>query len=169
MMTCGSISIRDVVGGGYKEFWRSKKRYVVCKGSRASKKSTTAALKIITRMMQYPLANTLVIRKTGASLKDSCYAQLLWAINRLGVQSFWRARVSPLELEYIPTGQKILFRGLDDPMKITSITVTHGVLCWAWLEEAYEVDEDAFNRVDESLRGHLPEGYYIQWLITFNP
>ena len=170
MMTCDSdVSIRDVVGGGYREFWRSKKRYVVCKGSRASKKSTTAALKIITRMMEYPLANTLVIRKTGASLKDSCYAQLLWAINRLSAQGFWRARVSPLELEYIPTGQKILFRGLDDPMKITSITVTHGVLCWAWLEEAYEVGEDAFNRVDESLRGHLPEGYYIQWLITFNP
>lgn len=163
------ISLSAVLGGGYNDFWRSKKRYVVCKGSRASKKSTTAALKIVTRMMQYPLANTLVVRKTGASLKDSCWTQLRWAIDRLGVSAWWRARVSPLELEYLPTGQKILFRGLDDPLKVTSITVKRGVLCWGWCEEAYEIDEDAFDRIDESLRGKLPDGYYIQWLITFNP
>lgn len=168
-MKAREISIRETVGGGYDTFWASKKRYVVCKGSRASKKSTTAALKIIVRMMQYPLANTLVVRKTGASLKDSCFAQLRWAIERLGVSAWWRARVSPLELEYLPTGQRILFRGMDDPLKVTSITVKHGILCWGWLEEAFELDEDAFNRIDESLRGKLPDGYYIQWLITFNP
>ena len=60
-------------------------------------------------------------------------------------------------------------KNVDDPLKVTSITVKRGVLCWGWLEEAYEVSEEAFNRVDESLRGHLPEGYYIQWLLTFNP
>ena len=163
------VSIRAIIGGGYDEFWRSHKRYVVCKGSRASKKSTTAALKIITRMMQYPESNTIVVRQTAASLKDSCYAQLKWAAERLGVAQYWHGRSSPLELEYLPTGQKILFRGLDDPLKVTSVTVARGVLCWGWLEEAYEVDEDAFNRVDESLRGQMPPGYYIQWLITFNP
>lgn len=168
-MTSNAVSLKEVVGQGYEAFWRSRQRYVVCKGSRASKKSTTAALKIIVRMMQYPEANTLVIRQTAESLKDSCYAQLLWAIERLGVTAWWRGRVSPLELEYIPTGQKILFRGLDNPLKVTSITVKWGHLCFAWLEEAYEASEDAFNRIDESLRGQLPEGYYIQWLITFNP
>jgi phage terminase large subunit len=66
------ISIREIIGGGYDEFWKSKKRYLPVKGSRASKKSSTASLKIITRTMQYPLANTLVVRQTGASLKDSC-------------------------------------------------------------------------------------------------
>lgn len=169
MTAAKEIRMSDVVGGGYDEFWTSKQRYVVCKGSRASKKSTTAALKVIVRMMQYPEANTLVIRKTAASLKDSCYAQLLWAIERLQVGRWWRARVSPLEIEYLPTGQKILFRGMDDPLKVTSITVKRGKLCWAWGEEAYELDEDDFNRVDESLRGELPQGYYIQWLLTFNP
>lgn len=163
------ISLSEVVGGGYEEFWRTCVRYAVLKGSRASKKSTTAALKIITRMMQYPLANTLVVRKTASTLKDSCFAQLRWAIHRLGVDRYWKYRVSPLELEYIPTGQKILFRGMDDSMKITSITVPRGILCWAWLEEAYECDEEDFKYLDESLRGELPEGYYFQWIITFNP
>ena len=125
--------LQDIIGRGYAEFWNSKKRYVCVKGSRASKKSTTAALKIIVRMMQYPEANTLVIRQTAESLKDSCYAQLLWAIDRLGVSPWWRATKSPLEIEYIPTGQKILFRGLDNALKVTSITVKHGFICFAWL------------------------------------
>ena len=169
-----TVSIRETIGDGYDEFWRSKKRYVVCKGSRASKKSTTAALKIIVRMMQYPKSHALVVRKTMESLRDSCFAQLRWAIDRLGVSAFWKAKVSPIELEYIPTGQKILFRGLDDPLKVTSIAVQSGYICWGWVEEAYEIDEDAFNRIDESLRGLFsPEdeknGYYRQWLLTFNP
>lgn len=59
---------------------------------------------------------------------------------------------------FIPTGQKIIFRGMDNSMKITLIAVEKGHLCWAWLEEAYEVSEEDFNRLDESLRGILPEG-----------
>ena len=163
------ISMREVVGGGYDEFWRSTKRYVVCKGSRASKKSTTAALKLVVRIMQRPQANALVVRQTAATLSNSCYAQLKWAINRLGVERFWKATVNPLQLVYIPTGQKILFRGCDDSLKITSIAVEKGHLCFCWLEEAFEVAEEDFQRIDESLRGKLPIGYYIQWLITFNP
>ena len=131
----------DIVGKGYGKFWNCKKRYRVVKGSRASKKSTTIALNIICRMMEYPLANTLVIRKTERTLKESCFAQLRWAINRLGVEEYWKARVSPLELEYIPTGQRIIFRGLDNAFKITSITVAKGYLCWGWVEESYEISE----------------------------
>ncbi len=107
------VPIKEVVGGGYDEFWKSKQRYVVCKGSRASKKSTTAALKLIVRIMQMPLANALVVRQTAATLKDSCYAQLRWAINRLGVDAYWKATINPLQLTYLPTGQKIIFRGLS--------------------------------------------------------
>ena len=159
----------EIAGKGYGTFWNSKHRYRVVKGSRASKKSTTIALNLICRLMEYPLSNALVLRKTAATLKDSCYAQLKWAINRLGVREYWKWRVNPLELEYLPTGQRIIFRGLDDAMKITSITVARGHLNFAWLEEAYECDEEDFNRVDESLRGKLPEGYFIQWSISFNP
>lgn len=167
--TSNKVSLSAVVGKGYGKFWHSKCRYRVVKGSRASKKSTTTAINIIVRMMQYPEANTLVVRKTLSTIKDSCYAQLLWAINRLGVGAYWKNTINPLQLEYLPTGQKILFRGLDDPMKITSITVERGVLCFLWIEEAYEITEDEFNRVDESFRGELPPGYFLQCTLTFNP
>lgn len=164
------IYLPDVVGKGYGEFWRFKGRYRVVKGSRASKKSKTTALWFIVNMMKYPEANTLVVRKTFRTLKDSCFTELKWAVHRLGVDNWWEFKESPLEATYIPTGQKIYFRGLDDPLKVTSITVDVGCLCWAWLEEAYEVmKEDDFNVLDESIRGEVPKGLFKQWTITFNP
>lgn len=164
------IYLPDVVGKGYGTFWRFKGRYRVCKGSRASKKSKTSALWYIVNMMKYPEANTLVVRKTFRTLKDSCFTELKWAVHRLKVDAWWEFKESPLEATYTPTGQKIYFRGLDDPLKVTSITVDVGVLCWAWLEEAYEVmKEDDFNVLDESIRGEVPEGLFKQWTITFNP
>lgn len=164
------LALQPLVGRGYGTFWKFKGRYRVCKGSRASKKSKTTALWYITKMMKYPDANLLVIRKTYRTLKDSCFTELKWAIERLQVSAWWDVKESPLEITYKPTGQKIYFRGLDDPLKVTSITVEKGVLCWAWLEEAYEVmNESDFDTLDESIRGEVPDGLFKQWTITFNP
>lgn len=164
------IWLPDVVGRGYRDFWNFRGRYRICKGSRASKKSKTTALWIIFNMMKYPAANTLVARKTFRTLLNSCYSDLCWAIQRLGVKSYWHCTKSPLEITYRPTRQKILFVGMDDPLKVTSISVPNGVLCWLWIEEAYEItSEDAFNRLDESIRGQLPEGLFTQVTLTFNP
>lgn len=166
------LPLSTVVGGGYNKFWHFKGRYRVCKGSRASKKSTTTALNIIKRMMEYPDANTLVVRKVFRTLKDSCFTQLKWAIHRLGVDAHWEVKESPLEMTYRPTGQKIYFRGLDDPLKVTSITVEHGYLCWCWIEETYEIsNEKDFDMLDESIRGAIPPetGLFKQITLTFNP
>lgn len=166
------FKMSDFVGGGYNEFWNFKGRYRVCKGSRASKKSKTTALWFISNLSKekYRLANLLVIRKTYRTLKDSCFTDLKWAINRLGLQNIWVAKESPLEITNVETGQKILFRGLDDAFKITSITVEVGYLCWAWLEEAYEIlNETDFDTVNESVRGDIPAPLFKQFTITFNP
>lgn len=164
------VKLPELVGKGYKDFWNFKGRYRVCKGSRGSKKSRTTALFFIYSMMKYPGANLLVVRKVYRTLKDSCFTDLKWAINRLGVQDYWSVKESPLEIIYIPTGQKILFRGLDDPLKVTSITVETGNLCWAWIEEAYEINrEQDFNMLDESIRGKIEEPLYKQITLTFNP
>lgn len=170
MIKFKKVSLPQTVGKGYKTFWNFKGRYKVVKGSRASKKSKTTALWIICNMMKYAKANTLVVRKVFRTIKDSCYSDLLWAIDRLEVEEYWEKKESPLELTYIPTGQKILFRGFDDPMKITSISVTTGSLCWCWVEEAYEItDEAAFNMLDESIRGVVEEPLFKQVIICFNP
>lgn len=164
------LSLPEIIGGGYGKFWNFKGRYCVCKGSRGSKKSKTTALWHIYNMMKYPEANTLVVRKTERTVKDSVFADLRWAIDRLGVNDFWKHTTNPLELTYIPTGQKIIFRGFDDPLKITSITVPKGSLCWCWIEEAYEITkEEDFDMLNESIRGQVPEGLFKRFTITFNP
>lgn len=164
------VSLQQVVGKGYAKFWNFKGRYRVVKGSRASKKSKTAALWYITKIMEHPGANLLVIRKTFRTLKGSCFTELKWAIKRLGVEEFWDIPKSELELTYKPTGQKIYFRGLDDPLKVTSITVDVGSLCWMWIEEAYEVMNEAdFDILDESIRGQVDDGLFKQITLTFNP
>lgn len=164
------IRLPEVVGRGYKTFWHFKGRYRVCKGSRASKKSKTTALWYITNMMKYQGANLLVVRKTYRTLKDSCFTELKWAIHRLCVDAHWQIKESPLEMTYIPTGQKIYFRGLDDPLKVTSITVDVGQLCWMWIEEAYEITKESdFDMLDESIRGASQEDLFKQITLTFNP
>lgn len=160
----------DIIGKGYKRFWNFRGRYRVVKGSRASKKSKTTALWYIYQMMKYPEANLLVVRKTFRTLKDSCFTDLKWAVHRWGVDHLWNFTLSPLEATYIPTGQKIYFRGLDDPLKVTSIAVDKGCLCWMWIEEAYEImSESDFDMLDESIRGSTPEGLFKQITITLNP
>lgn len=171
-MSRTDVDIGAVVGKGYGEFWRFQGRYRVCKGSRASKKSKTTALNIIYRMMQprYALANTLVVRKTANTLRDSCFSDLKWATLRLGVGHLWAFTTSPLAAVYKPTGQQIFFRGLDDPLKLASISCPVGFICWAWLEECYEIDnEEDFDLIDDTIRGDMPEGYFKQLTLTFNP
>lgn len=164
------IWLPNLIGKGYGEFWNFKGRFRVCKGSRASKKSKTTALNLIFRIMKYQNANLLVIRKTLKTLKESCFAELKWAIDTLNVTKYWDFKYSDLEMTYLPTGQKIYFKGLDDPFKITSITVSKGVLCWVWIEEAYEImQEEHFDILQESIRGYVPSGLFKQITLTFNP
>ena len=165
-----NIYLPDVVGKGYATFWNDKHRYRILKGGRGSKKSKTAALWYIYNIMKVPMSNAVVVRKTGNTHKDSTFADLQWAAKRLGVYDYWVFKVSPLEAIYKPTGQKILFRGFDDPLKLTSLTVSSGYLCWAWFEEAFEIDnEDDFNTFDEGIRGEMPDGLWKQLTLTYNP
>lgn len=164
------IRLSEKIGGGYADFWNFKGRYLLVKGSRGSKKSTTAAMKIIYLMMKYPLSNTLVVRQVFNTHRDSTWKQLKWAAANLGVEHLWTFTVSPLEATYNPTGQKIYFRGCDNPLSITSITAPVGFLTYCWVEEAYQVaNEDDFNKIDLSLRGAVPPGYFKQIIFTFNP
>lgn len=165
------ISLPEIIGGGYRAFWNCSLRYRVVKGGKGSKKSSTAALWYIYHMMKYPEANLLVVRQICRTHPDSTYAQLRWAIRRLQVEHLWRAGREPLELVYLPTGQRILFRGMDNVEKLASTTVERGVLCWVWVEEAFEIAREAdFDKLDLSIpRGLVPPPLFKQTTLTFNP
>lgn len=170
-MSMTSVRLKETVGGGYDEFWNCKSRYRVLKGGKGSKKSTTTALNLIYRLLKYPESNILVVRAFMNTHRDSTFAQLKWAQNALSVSHLFKNTVSPLEMTYIPTGQKILFRGFDDVLKLASTTVEKGYLCWVWIEEAYEIESESdFEKLDLSVpRGNIPESLFKQTTLTFNP
>lgn len=166
-----NVDIPELVGGGYGKFWRSKNFYRVVKGSRGSKKSKTTALNYVVRLLKYPWANLLVIRRFSNTNKQSTYTDFKWACNQLKVAHLFKFNESLPEITVKKTGQKILFRGLDDPLKITSITVDVGILSWLWVEEAYQIEsEDKFSTVVESIRGSVSDPtFFKQITLTFNP
>ncbi len=165
------IYLPDIIGGGYGDFWKDENRYRVLKGGKGSKKSTTTALNLIYRLMKYPESNLLVVRAVFNTHRDSTFAQLKWAQEKLGVAHLWQNTVSPMEMMYKPTGQRILFRGFDDVLKLASTTVSKGYLCWVWIEEAFEIgSENDFEKLDLSVpRGNVPPHLFKQTTLTFNP
>lgn len=98
-------------------------------------KSSAVSLIVPLLIISHPGTHALVLRKVGNTLRDSVYAQYIWAIGELGMASYWEARKTPMELVYRPTGQKIMFRGADDPMKIKSIKVPFGYIAVTHFEE----------------------------------
>lgn len=170
-MTTPELKISKIVGQGYDEFWNCKKRYRILKGGKASKKSATTALNFIFRIMKIKDSNLLVVRQIMNTHRDSTFAQLQWAQSTLGVSHLWKNTVSPMEMTYIPTGQKIIFRGFDDVLKLASTTVPKGYLNFVWIEEGFEIaHESDFDKLDLSVpRGSMPSHLYKQTTITFNP
>lgn len=164
------IKIKDAIGKNYDIFWNDKHFYRVVKGSRGSKKSKTIAINMIYRIMKYPESNLLVIRRVFNTLRNSCRADLIWAINRLKVNHLWKIPKGEHTLTYLPTGQQILFAGLDDPLKLTSITVAQGYLNFVWIEEAFQIEkQEMFETLEESIRGILPSHLFHQITLSFNP
>lgn len=170
-MTMSEIKLSEIIGGGYDDFWSCEKRYRVLKGGKGSKKSATTALNFIYRLMKYEGSNLLVVRQVMNTHRDSTFAQLKWAQERLGVSHLWKNTVSPMEMVYTPTGQKIIFRGFDDVLKLASTTVPTGYLNFVWIEEAFEISLEAdFDKLDLSVpRGNVEPPLYKQTTLTFNP
>lgn len=162
----------------FREVNECRKRYRVLKGSAGSGKSVNVAQDYILKLMdmRYKGANLLVVRKVGESNKDSTFAELIGAINRIcGAMSpvLWRVTLNPMTISCNTTGNSIIFRGMKDfgqQEKVKSITFPSGKLTWIWIEEATELDESDIDILDDRLRGILgnPNLFY-QITFTFNP
>lgn len=124
-------------------------------GGRGSLKSSTVSLLVPLLLVQHPEAHALVLRKVANTIRDSVYAQYIWAIDMLGMAEYWTARRTPMELIYRPTGQKIMFRGADDPMKIKSIKAPFGYIAVTHFEEKdqFAGREEIRNILQSTMRG----------------
>lgn len=136
-------------------------------GGRGSTKSTFTAEEIILGMMKDPLANAVGIRKVDRSIRDSIFSTLLVAIDMLKVSAFWKATIAPAMITYIPTGQAIYLKGLDDPQKLKSFRIRHGYPKYLWFEEATELSgPEEMRSVEQSI---LRGGKKFVQFVTFNP
>ena len=154
---------------------RSKKRYIVMKGSAGSGKSMDTAQHYLLRLMKERGRNLVCIRKSDITNRDSTYAELTGAAYRMfGDQAdrYWNIKQSPLQLTCRHNGNQIIFRGVNDEKqreKLKSITFQKGKLTDVWIEEATEITQADFEIIDDRLRGELPPGQFYQIRMTFNP
>lgn len=150
---------RAIYSGKFTEFVES--------GGRGSTKSSFVALEIIGLIINNPTMHAVALRQVKDTLRDSVYATLVWAIGVLGFDEFFKCTVSPMEIEYIPTGQKIYFRGADDPGKIKSIKPQFGYIGIVWFEELDQYHgPEAIRNIEQSVIRGGDLAYIFK---SFNP
>ena len=169
------MDIKIQMNPGFREVDRSKKRYIVMKGSAGSGKSVDTAQNYILRLMADKGRNLVCIRKSDITNRDSTFAELTGAIYRMfgdKADKYWQITMSPLKLTCRANGNQIIFRGMNDDKqreKLKSITFQRGKLTDVWLEEATELTQADLEIIDDRLRGELPPGQFYQIRLTFNP
>ena len=168
MTTC---KLSEVVAQPFHSVHRAIKagevQEVIAKGGRGSAKSSYLSIELVLQLLRHPSCHAVVLRKVANTLRTSVYAQVVWAIGVLGLTGRFKCTVSPMECTYLPTGQKILFFGLDDPGKLKSIKVPFGSIGVAWFEELdqFAGPEEVRNVEQSVFRG----GDYSLTLKSFNP
>lgn len=169
-----SINLSELIPKHFHPIWKAAKDpsilNIVCKGGRGSGKSSDVAHIILQLIMRYPL-NAVVIRKVDNTLVTSVYEQIKWAMEQQQVTHLFKVMKSPLEIQYIPRGNKIIFRGAQNPERLKSLKDSKFPYAIAWIEELAEFKtEDEVTTITNSLlRGELDDGLFYKFFFTYNP
>lgn len=153
----------------HKDMETGAHQYYRLPGGRGSGKSSYISLEIVSSIIKDPTGqtNAIVFRRTAATMRESVYSQIAWAIDVLNVNGLWRGSVSPMCWTYLPTGAQIIFRGLDDASKLKSIKPKRGIFRYIWLEEASELPGENFTR--NVLQSVMRGGTDFRVLFSYNP
>lgn len=166
-----TIKLSEVLSPAFKDVHRAVNLgthdQFVLKGGRGSTKSSYASVEVILQLVEHPDVHAVVMRKVANTLRTSVFSQYVWAIDALGLTGKFKQTVSPMELIYKPTGQKIMFFGADDPGKVKSIKTSFGYIGILHFEELdqFAGEEEIRNLEQSILRG----GSYSLEFKTFNP
>lgn len=166
------LSIAKTIGGGYNRAWFTNchARYRLFCGARSTKKSKNIiGYEPIFKILSDERRNVLIARQNDSDNRQSTFENICGCIFDLGLENVFRISKNPLQIEYIPTGQLIIFRGLNNPTGLNGITFAHGYFTDTYIDEAFEMDSYAdFRKVDGSMRGKLPDGLFFQITLCFN-
>ena len=135
-------------------------------GGRGSGKSSFLSIELVLTLLRHPDCHAAVLRKIGNTLRTSVFAQLQWAVGALGLTDHFRFTLSPMEAKYLPTGQKILFLGMDDAGKLKSLKMPFGYIGLVWFEELDQFEPEEVRSAEQSL---LRGGDFALSLKSFNP
>lgn len=141
-----TIQLTDIIAPAfYQVHWDildGNHTYYDLYGGRGSTKSSFIGTEIPLGMMTDAKdgvhSNAVIFRKVGNTLRESVFEQIAWGIDALGANDLWASSVSPMQYVYKPTGQKIIFRGLDEAKKTKSIKSRKGYFKYLWFEELDE-------------------------------
>lgn len=166
------INIADLIAPSFDEVFFDVENhqhtfYMLAGGRGSAKSSFVGGIRIPVSVMEDPNVHAVVIRKVGNTIKNSVLPQIVWGLEQLGVLDKFRVKLSPPEITYKKTGQKILFFGLDDPAKVKSIKLPFGYVGIVWFEELDQFSgmEEIRNVLQSLLRG----GPSYQVFGTYNP
>jgi PBSX family phage terminase large subunit len=173
------INLSEIILPEFHGFWRTiksgvvdgiEKTFFVAKGGRNSSKSTTISIACILLLVEFPI-NILAMRKVGNTIEKSAYEQLKKATIFLGIQDEFIFKKSPLEIIYKKRGNKIIFHGADDTVKMKSIVTAEFPITILWIEELaeFKTEEEIQTIIDSILREKLPEGLKYKILYSYNP
>ena len=167
-----TYSIKKIIGGGYNRAWFSncKVRYRLFCGARSTKKSKNIiGYEPVLKILSDSRRNVLICRQNDSDNRQSTFENITGCIIDLGLENKFKISKNPLTIEYIPTGQQIIFRGLNNPTSLNGITFAHGYFTDAYIDEAFEIPSfDDFRKLDGSIRGRLPKDLFFQITLCFN-
>lgn len=154
-----TIKLSEILAPAFKEVHHAlkngKANQFVLKGGRGATKSSFVAVEMVLQLIKHPNCHAVVMRKVANTMRTTVFTQYQWAVSVLGLHDEFKATVSPMEIIYKPTRQKILFFGADDPGKIKSIKVAFGFIGLLHLEELdqFSGEEEVRNIEQSVLRG----------------
>ena len=104
----------------------------------------------------------LVLRKVGATVRDSVFADVQATLSYFGILNMCKINMSAFRIE-LPNGAEFIFKGMDNPEKIKSIKGISDVV----MEEASEFTLDDYTQLTLRLRdkAHKQKQIYLM----FNP
>ena len=166
------LSLDRLLGKGYTKAWfmNCKVRYRLFCGARSTKKSKNIiGYEPIIKILSDNRRNVLIARQNDSDNRQSTFENICGCIVDLGLESVFKISKNPLAIEYAPTGQQIIFRGLNNPTSLNGITFAHGYFTDAYIDEAFEIPSfEYFRKLDGSIRGKLPKDLFFQITMCFN-
>jgi phage terminase large subunit len=162
-------SLYDCMNSKYWDYVEDYRRIQIFKGGAGAGKSRFIAQRQVHRLVTVPNHNGVCIRNDKTNNHASTFAELIEVIEGFGIKALFKINSAKgnESITCLLNGNKIIFRGLDDPEKIKSITIPGGGISWIWVEEASEIKESAFNQLLLRIRGVGSTPKYI--ILSFNP